>query len=76
MLHEITLGLAFIVIFIIVHIIFKNIRDILLWSCKFITATYLWSLIWIATQLHRLPEWQETFTKSAWTLINMTKIEL
>lgn len=76
MLHEITFGLAFIAIFIMVHVIFKNITDIFLWTCKFITTVYLWSLVWIATQLHRLPEWQETFTESVWTIVNMTKIEL
>lgn len=76
MLHEILFALLFVTIFIIVHYIFKNLRDILLWSCKIITTVYLWSLVWIITQLHRLPEWQENLTTSVWKLVNMTKLEL
>jgi len=76
MLYETAMGLAFIAIFIVTHYIFKNLRDILLWSCKLITTAYLWSLLWIGTQLHRLPEWQNAFHESVWTLVNMTKKEL
>jgi len=47
-----------------------------MWTCKFLTTVYLWSLLWIATQLHRLPEWQANLSDSVWKLVNMTKIEL
>jgi len=76
MLFEIAMCLAFVVIFIMTHYIFKNLKDILLWTCKLVTSLYLWSLLWILTQLHRLPEWQTAFTDSVWTLVNMTKSEL
>ena len=79
MLFEIAMFLAFITIFIIVHYVFKNIKDIMLWSCKLITAGYIWSILWILTQLHRLPEWQEAFTDSVYNiadLVNFTKPEL
>jgi len=76
MLHEILFALLFVSIFIVVHYIFKNIKDIFMWTCKFLTTVYLWSLLWIATQLHRLPEWQANLSDSVWKLVNMTKIEL
>jgi membrane protein YdbS with pleckstrin-like domain len=77
--YEIAMALAFIVIFIITHYIFKNITEIFLWACKIITATYLWVLLWVLTQLHRLPEWQEAFSSSVYNLVelvNFTKTEL
>ncbi len=64
MMFEILMTLAFIAIFITVHLIFKNITDIFIWSCKIITATYLWAILWIITQLHRLPEWQVALSTS------------
>ena len=77
--YEIAMALAFIVIFIITHYIFKNITEIFLWTCKIITATYLWVLLWVLTQLHRLAEWQEAFSSSVYNLVelvNFTKTEL
>jgi hypothetical protein len=76
MLYEIAMTLAFITIFIVTHYVFKNIKDIFFWTCKLLTTVYLWLLLWIVTQLHRLPEWQSAFTDSVWTLVNMTKSEL
>ena len=76
MLYETAMGLAFIAIFIVTHYIFKNLQDILLSSCKLLTTLYLWSLLWIGTQLHRLPEWQNAFQDSVWKIVNMTKGEL
>lgn len=79
MQYEIAMGLAFIVIFIFTHYIFKNIKDIFLWTCKIVTAVYLWLLLWILTQLHRLPEWQVNFKDSIYNLVelvNFTKPEL
>ena len=76
MLYEITMFLIFIVIFILTHYIFKNIKDIMLWSCKFITAAYLWLLVWIITQIQHLPEWQASLSTSAsklFELVNITK---
>ena len=48
----------------------------MLWSCKLITAAYIWLIIWIATQIHHLPEWQASFSTSAaklFELVNITK---
>lgn len=76
MLYELTMFLIFIVILIITHYVFKNIKDIMLWSCKLITAAYIWLIIWIATQIHHLPEWQASFSTSAaklFELVNITK---
>jgi len=76
MLYELAMFLIFIVIFIVVHYIFKNIKDIMLWSCKFITAGYIWFLLWIVTQIQHLPEWQASFSTSAtklFELVNITK---
>ena len=75
-LHNIALFMGFVVTFIFVHIVFKNIRQLLLIGCKLITTTYIWGVIWIMTQLHRLPEWQQELADSVWTLVNMTKTEL
>jgi len=75
-LYDIAMLLAGIVIFIVIHYTFKNIRDVCFWSCKILTTLYLWSLLWIATQLHHMPEWKASFTDSIWTLVNMTSQEL
>lgn len=75
-MFDILMTLAFIVIFIITHIAFKNIKDICIWSCKLITTMYLWCILWVVTQLHHLPDWKAQFTDSVWTLVNMTKKEL
>ena len=74
--YEIMMFLTAVAIFCVVHIIFKNIRDIFIWSCKIITTVFLWSLVWVATQLHHLPDWKTQFTESVWQLVNMTKGEL
>ncbi len=63
-------------IFYYLPYVFKNIKDIMLWSCKFITAAYIWLLIWITTQIQHLPEWQTSFSTSTaklFELINITK---
>jgi len=36
------------------------------------TTTYLWAVIWIATQIHRLPEWEISLKDSVATLMNGT----
>jgi len=79
MLYEIAMALAFIVLLIITHYIFENITEIVFVACKVMTAAYLWVLLWIMTQLHRLPEWQNAFSESISNLVdlaNFTKPEL
>lgn len=79
MLYEIAMVLAFLVLLIITHYIFENITEIFFVACKVMTATYLWVLLWIMTQLHRLPEWQDAFSESLSNLVhlvNFTKTEL
>jgi len=44
-------------------------------GCKLITTTYIWGVVWVMTQLHRLPEWQQELSDSVWTLVNMTKTD-
>ena len=75
-LYEITMGLAFIAIFCLVHIVFKNIMQILIWTCKITATVLLWSILWVATQLHQLPEWKTALSDSVWHLVNMTRGEL
>ena len=75
-LYEVTMVLVFVAIFCVVHLIFKNIKQICLWSCKLCTAIMLWSFIWIATQLQHLPQWKANLSDSIWTLVNLTKREL
>jgi hypothetical protein len=75
-LHNLALVLGFIVIFIFVQIVFKNIRQLTLISCKLLTTTYIWGVLWVLLQLHQLPEWQQELSDSVWTLVNMTKREL
>ena len=62
--YDVLMMLAFVFIFLVTHVAFNNIRQIFLWSCKLITATYVWSLLWIATQLQHLPEWKMALTDS------------
>lgn len=77
MISEILMFLSFITIFIIVHLLFKNIRQVFLWSCKIITTCYIWGVLWIVTQLHQLPEWKLAFEDSVqdlWSFAaNVTK---
>ena len=75
-LHNLALVLGFIVILIFVQIVFKNIRQLTLISCKLLTTTYIWGVLWVLLQLHQLPEWQQELSDSVWTLVNMTKREL
>lgn len=75
-LYEVIMMLAFVFIFLIVHVACKNIRQICILSCKIITTIYLWFLVWVTTQLEHLPEWKISFSDSVWTLVNMTKGEL
>jgi predicted tellurium resistance membrane protein TerC len=70
------MALAFVVIFIGVHIAFQNVRQICLMSCKLLTAIYLWGCLWIVLNLDALPVWKlsltESLTESVWTLYNIT----
>ena len=74
MLYNLALFLVFVVIFIAVQIVFKNLRQILLWSCKLITTCYIWAVFWILLELQHLPEWQQQLTNSVWKLANMTNL--
>ena len=75
-LYDVTMILAFVAIFCVVHVVFKNIRQIFLLTCKCVVTIILWSFLWVATQLHHLPEWKTAFSDSVWRLVNMTKGEL
>lgn len=70
--YTIMMILAFVSIFIVVHIMFKNIRQICFISCKFLTTFYLWSCLWVITHLDSLPMWKTSFKDSVWELYNMT----
>jgi|SaaInlV_150m_DNA_4_1039716.scaffolds.fasta_scaffold157193_2 hypothetical protein len=74
MLYNLALFLVFVVIFIVVQIVFKNLRQILLWSCKLITTCYIWAVFWILLELRHLPEWQQQLADSVWKLANMTNL--
>lgn len=68
--ESIALALVWVLLFLIIHIAFKNIRQLCIWSCKILTTTYLWLVIWIATQVHRLPEWEISLKDSVANIIN------
>jgi len=70
MYETISLALVWILIFVLIHIAFKNIKQLCILSCKIITTTYLWFVVWVATQLHRLPEWELSFKESVTNIIN------
>ena len=72
MYETIALILTWILLFMLTHIAFKNIKQICLVSCKIMTATYLWMVIWIATQIHRLPEWEISLKDSVQNIMNGT----
>ncbi len=74
MLYNLALFLVFVVIFIGVQVVFKNLRQILLWSCKFITTCYIWAVFWVLLELRHLPEWQQQLSDSVWKLANMTNL--
>tara|TARA_B110000091_G_scaffold130897_1_gene140361 strand:+ start:30643 stop:30885 length:243 start_codon:yes stop_codon:yes gene_type:complete len=74
MLYNLALLLAFVVIFIGVNVVFKNLRQILLWSCKLVTTCYIWAVLWILMELRHLPEWQQQLFDSVWKLANMTNM--
>lgn len=75
-LFNVTMALAFVAIFCVVHFIFKNIRDIFLWSSKLVVTTFLWSILYIAVQMDQLPNWKSNFMDSVFRLVNLTKGEL
>lgn len=70
--YTVMMTLAFVAIFIAVHLAFQNIRQICLVTCKVVTALYMWICLWIVTQLHALPEWKEALSESVWELYNIT----
>jgi len=71
-LYNIAMLLVFVLILMLTHIVFKNGRMLCLWSCKLIVATYIWALVWIITQLDRLPEWNIAFKESIEHVTNGT----
>jgi len=75
-LHNCAFVLAFLVIFIAVHVLFQNLRQILLQSCKIVIATYIWAVLWVIVQINQLPEWQNQLRESVSNLVNMTKENL
>lgn len=72
MYESIALLLTWLLLFMVTHVAFQNIRQICLISCKIITTTYLWLVIWIATQIHRLPEWEISLRDSVANIMNGT----
>jgi hypothetical protein len=71
-IYHVTMTLAFVAIFCLVHVIFKNIKHICFWSLKAGITVFLWSILWVCTQLHKLPEWKLDLRDSIGKLINMT----
>ena len=63
-LYDVSMTIAFVSIFLFVHLVFKNLRQILLWSCKIWTTLILWSILWIFTKLDQLPEWHAALEES------------
>jgi|TARA_B110000208_G_scaffold92262_1_gene116094 hypothetical protein len=74
MFNIIAFVLLFIAVFILIHILFQNIHQVFLWTCKIGLTSYVCFCVWIAIQLHRLPEWQEQMYDSIQTLSNITNI--
>jgi len=72
MYESIALVLTWFLLFMVTHIAFQNMTQIWWWSCKIITTTYLWMVIWIATQIHRLPEWEIALKDSVTNIMNGT----
>jgi len=72
MYESIALMLTWFLLFMVTHVAFQNMRQICLVTCKIITATYLWIVIWIATQIHRLPEWEIALKDSVTNIMNGT----
>jgi len=72
MFYNIAMVLSFVFIFMLTHTAFNNGRMICLWTCKLITATYIWFLIWVITQLNNLPEWQKELQTSVQNVMNGT----
>jgi cytosine/uracil/thiamine/allantoin permease len=73
-LHTFAFALLFVIVFVCVHILFKNIHQVFLWTCKIGLTTYVCFCFWIVYQLHRLPEWEEKMMDSFQTLSNITSI--
>lgn len=72
MYESIALILTWFLLFMVTHVAAQNMRQICLVTCKIITTTYLWLVIWIVTQLHRLPEWEIALKDSVAHIINGT----
>jgi len=70
MYESIALALIWILIFLLTHIAFNNIKQLCLWTCKIVTTTYIWAVIWIITQIHRLPEWEINLQDSIQNVLN------
>jgi cytosine/uracil/thiamine/allantoin permease len=74
MLNTLAFVLLFAFTFYCVHILFKNINQVFLWTCKIGVTSYICFCVWVAIQLHRLPEWQDQMYESFQTLSNITSI--
>mgnify|MGYP006188971133 CR=1 FL=1 len=70
MYESIALALIWILIFLLTHIAFNNIKQLCLWTCKIVTTTYIWVVIWIITQIHQLPEWEMNLQDSIQNVLN------
>ena len=64
MLNTLAFALLFVVVFYCVHILFQNIHQVFLWTCKIGLTTYVCFCVWVGIQLHRLPEWQNEMFQS------------
>ena len=74
MLNVLGFVLLFVVVFYCVHILFKNIHQVFLWTCKIGLTSYVCFCVWVGIQLHRLPEWQKQMVESFETLSNITSL--
>ena len=63
-LYDVSMTLAFVTIFLGVHLVFNNLRQILLWSCKLWSTCIIWSILWVFTKLDHLPEWNAALEES------------
>jgi hypothetical protein len=73
MLDTIAFALLFVVVFLFVHILFKNIHQVLLWTCKIGITTYICFCFYVGYQLHQLPQWEQQMYDSFQNLANMTQ---
>lgn len=72
MYYEVSMALAFLLIFLITHVAFNNGRLLCVWMCKLILTTYIWFVLWVLTQMHQLPEWQRVVEDSWKSMANGT----